>query len=122
MRRRSGAGGEPVKTRRRKAATLKRRNGSKTVLRRSSPAGQEIAQLTHELSDTREPSLRPSLPVKGLGWACPSVTTSLSSNMAGLLSSIRSPVSSPNFGLSCRARERPLSSLENACEPARSRG
>ena len=29
-------------------------------------------------------SLRPSLPVKGLGWACPLVTTSSSSNMAGL--------------------------------------
>ena len=29
-------------------------------------------------------SLRQSLPVKGLGWACPSVTTSSSSNMAGL--------------------------------------
>jgi hypothetical protein len=42
-------------------------------------------------------------------------------NMAGLLRSIRSPVLSPNFGSFCRVRVRPLSSQENACEPARSR-
>jgi hypothetical protein len=56
MRRRSGTSDETVIAQRRKAATLKRRNGPKTVLRRSSPAGQEskIAQLTHELSDARE--------------------------------------------------------------------
>jgi glycerol uptake facilitator-like aquaporin len=35
---------------------------------------------------------------------------------------VRSPASSPNFGLFCRVRVRPLSSQENACEPTRSRG
>ena len=61
-------------------------------------------------------------PGKGLGWACPSVTTSSSSNTAGLSRSIRSPANSPNFGSFCRARGRPLSSRENAREPAHSRG
>ena len=54
MRRRSRAGGEPVKTRRRKAATLKRRNGPKAVRRRGgSAAGQEtkVARLTRELNE-----------------------------------------------------------------------
>jgi two-component system, NtrC family, sensor kinase len=57
MRRRSGAGGEPVKTRRRKAATLKRRNGPKTARRRSSTTAKhksEIARLTRELSEALE--------------------------------------------------------------------
>ena len=67
-------------------------------------------------------SLRPSRPVKGLGLACPLVTTLSSSSMTGLLRSIRSPVSSPNSGSFCRERVRLLSSQENACEPARSRG
>ena len=49
MRRRSGAGGEPVKTRRRKAMTLKRRNAPKAV-RSSSDATHEteVARLTRE--------------------------------------------------------------------------
>ena len=53
MKRRSGAGREPVRARRRKAATLKRRNGSKTLRRRgSSAADQEtkVALLTRELT------------------------------------------------------------------------
>ena len=57
MRRRSSAGGEPVKTRRRKVAALKRRNGPKTVRSRRSPAvGQEakVAQLTSELQTSEE--------------------------------------------------------------------
>jgi two-component system, NtrC family, sensor kinase len=57
MRRRSRAGGEPVKARRRKAATLKRRNAPKTVRRRvSSSAGQEteVARLTRELNQALE--------------------------------------------------------------------
>ena len=51
MRRRSGAGGEPVKSRRRKTATLKRRNAPKAVRNRgASIAGQEtvVARLTRE--------------------------------------------------------------------------
>ena len=51
MRRRSGAGGEPVKTRRRKAATLKRGIAPKAVRRRSSSAASQetkVAQLTRE--------------------------------------------------------------------------
>ena len=51
MRRRSRAGGEPVKTRRRKAVTLKRGNAPKTVRRRSSSAASqetEVARLTRE--------------------------------------------------------------------------
>ena len=54
---RSGAGGKPVKARRRKAVTLKRRNGSKTVRRRgSSAAGQEtkVARLARELNEALE--------------------------------------------------------------------
>ena len=54
MRRRSRAGGEPVKTRRRKAAPLKRRNAPKAVRRRSSSAaGREtkVARLTRELRE-----------------------------------------------------------------------
>jgi GAF domain-containing protein len=57
MRRRSRAGGEPVKTRRRKAATPKRRNGPKTARRRSSTTAKhksEIARLTRELSEALE--------------------------------------------------------------------
>jgi hypothetical protein len=41
MRRRSRAGGEPVKTRRRKTATLKRRNAPKAGVRRSSAAADQ---------------------------------------------------------------------------------
>ena len=41
MRRRSTAGGEPVKTRRRKAVTLKRRNAPKAGVRRSSSAADK---------------------------------------------------------------------------------
>jgi two-component system, NtrC family, sensor kinase len=50
MRRRSRAGGEPVKTRRRKATTLKARHSS------PSASGQktEVARLTHELIEARE--------------------------------------------------------------------
>ena len=51
MRRRSRPGGDPVKTRRHKAATLKRRNAPKVVRNRgASIAGQEtvVARLTQE--------------------------------------------------------------------------
>jgi hypothetical protein len=53
MKRRSRAVGEPVKARRRKAVTLKRRNGPKAVRRRScSSVGQKTkVALTRELSD-----------------------------------------------------------------------
>jgi GAF domain-containing protein len=57
VRRRSRPGGEPVKARRRKAATLKRRNVPKTVRRRgSSAAGQEtkVARLARELNEVLE--------------------------------------------------------------------
>jgi hypothetical protein len=57
MRRRSRAGGELVKTRRRKAATLKRRNGPKTVRRRSSSDAiqeTEVARLRRELNEALE--------------------------------------------------------------------
>ena len=51
MKRRSRAVGEPVKARRRKAVTLKRRNGLKTVRRRGSSAAslhKKVAVLTRE--------------------------------------------------------------------------
>ena len=55
MRRRSGIGGGPVKTRRRKAVTVKRRNAPKSAGRRSSSsaASQEtkVARLTRELKE-----------------------------------------------------------------------
>jgi hypothetical protein len=54
MRRRSRASGEPLKTRRHKAATLKRRDAPKAVgRRRSSAAGHEteVARLTRELNE-----------------------------------------------------------------------
>jgi signal transduction histidine kinase len=54
---RSSAGGKPNETRRRKAATLKRRDRLKTVRRRRrSSAGleTEVARLTQELNEARE--------------------------------------------------------------------
>ncbi len=57
VRRRSKAGGKPVKTRRRKAVTLKRRNAPKAVHRRSSSAASldtEVARLTRELNEALE--------------------------------------------------------------------
>ena len=56
MRRRSSAGGEPVKTRRRKAITLKRRNAPKAVRRSSSDATHqtEIAQVIRERDEALE--------------------------------------------------------------------
>ena len=57
MRRRSRAGGEPVKAQRHKAATLKRRSGPKTVRRGSSSAAgeeTEVARLTRELNELSE--------------------------------------------------------------------
>src|SRR5271166_5972884 len=57
MRRRSRAGGEPVKTRRRKTVTLKRRNAPKVAHHRESSAvgrETEVARLTKELREARE--------------------------------------------------------------------
>ena len=56
MRRRSRAGGEPVKTRRRKAMTLKRGNAPKVVRRRNpSAAGRkQRSRVTRELHDALE--------------------------------------------------------------------
>src|ERR1700686_5125340 len=57
MRRRSRAGGEPVKARGRKAVKVKHRDRPKTVPRRSSSvAGQEteVARLTRELNESLE--------------------------------------------------------------------
>ena len=57
MRRRSRAGGEQVKTRRRKAATLKRRNAPKAVRPRGSSAGgseTKVARLTNVLNEARQ--------------------------------------------------------------------
>jgi two-component system, NtrC family, sensor kinase len=56
MRRRSGTSGEPAKARRRKAATLKRRNAPKGVRHRSSAGGQEtkVAMLARELNEALE--------------------------------------------------------------------
>ena len=53
MRRRSRAGGEPIKTRRRKTVTLKRRNAPKAVRRRSPSATEtKVARLTRELQES----------------------------------------------------------------------
>ena len=57
MRRRSRVGGEPVKTRRRKAVTAKRRNAPKSARRRSSSAAglePKVARLTRELNEAFE--------------------------------------------------------------------
>jgi GAF domain-containing protein len=57
MKRRSRAGGETVKTRRRKAMTLKRRNAPKAVRPRSSSAASKetkVAQLARELNEAVE--------------------------------------------------------------------
>ena len=57
MKRRSRAGGKPVKTRRRKAATPKRRKAPKAVRRHSSSAANletKVARLTRELRDALE--------------------------------------------------------------------
>ena len=57
MRRRSGAGGKPIKTRRRKAITLKRGIAPKTVRPRSSSAAslhKQVALLTRERDEALE--------------------------------------------------------------------
>ena len=54
MRRRSRAGGEPIKTRRRKAMTLKRGIAPKAARRRSSSLTEKVAQLTRELLEALE--------------------------------------------------------------------
>ena len=56
MRRRSRAGGEPVKTRRHKSAARKRGNAPKAGVSGSPPAGQEtkVARLTRELNEALE--------------------------------------------------------------------
>ena len=56
MRRRSRAGGEPVKTRRHKAVPRKRGNAPKASVRGSPPAGQEteVERLRSELHEARE--------------------------------------------------------------------
>jgi hypothetical protein len=53
MRRRSKAGGEPAKSRRRKTVTLKRRNAPKATRRQSSSAPQTpVARLTRQLQES----------------------------------------------------------------------
>ena len=56
MRRRSRAGGEPVKARRRKTAARKRGNAAKAARHHSPPASQEteVARLTRELHEAQE--------------------------------------------------------------------
>ena len=57
MRRRSKAGGEPAKSRRRKTVTPKRRNGPKAVRGRSASAVSlqaKVARLTHERDEALE--------------------------------------------------------------------
>ena len=57
MRRRSKAGGKPVKTRRRKTAKLKPRDALKAAFRRSSSVASldtEVGRLTRELDDALE--------------------------------------------------------------------
>jgi two-component system, NtrC family, sensor kinase len=55
MRRRSRAGGEPVKTRHRKTVTLKRRNAPKAMRRRPANLRKQLDDRTRELDDrTRE--------------------------------------------------------------------
>ena len=57
MKRRSRAGGEPAKARRRKTVTLKHRNASKAAPRPGSSATSpdtEVARLTRELNEARE--------------------------------------------------------------------
>ena len=57
MKRRSRVGGKPVETRRRKAATSKRRNAPKVVRRHNSSAADQetkVARLTRELHEALE--------------------------------------------------------------------
>jgi hypothetical protein len=57
MRRRSRAGGEPGKSRRRKRVTLKRGNAPKVARHRESPAAdmnKKVARLTRELNEALE--------------------------------------------------------------------
>ena len=63
MRRRSRAGGEPVKTRRDKTATLKRRNAPKTVRRRGlsiAKLQEQLDRRTRELSEALEQQIATS--------------------------------------------------------------
>src|ERR1700693_4311679 len=54
MRRRSRAGGEPIKTRRRKAATLKRRNAPKALHGRGPSISELQEQLEHRTRELHE--------------------------------------------------------------------
>jgi len=54
MRRRSRAGGKPVKTRRRKTVTPKRRNASKTLSSSAPIQDAEVARLTRERDEAPE--------------------------------------------------------------------
>ena len=54
MRRRSREGGEPIKTRRRKAMTLKRGNAPKAVRGRSLSAVDSQEQLDHQTRELHE--------------------------------------------------------------------
>ena len=57
MKRRSSVGGEPAKTRRRKAVTAKRRKELKSAGRSNSSAADqeaEVARLTRKLTEARE--------------------------------------------------------------------
>ena len=109
----NGGNYEPLLLLRPRTSATVSKSGSATTA--PAPAGGEGEAIQSH-------SLRQSLRVKGLDWACPLVTTSLLSNMAGPLRSIRSPATSPNLGSFSRAPGHPLSSRENACEPACSRG
>ena len=54
MKRRSRAGGKPIKRRRRKAAKTKRRDASKTASSSAPVQDAEVARLTRELNEARE--------------------------------------------------------------------
>src|SRR6201993_5343040 len=68
------------------------------------------------------PSSQPSQPEKALALAFQSLTTSLSSNIRGLLKSIRCPESSPRSELFCREPRRLSLTSEDGRNPWRDQG
>ena len=71
MKRRSRAGGEPVKTRRPRTATAKRRNARHAARRRGSAAAapeSELARLTRELHEAQEQQTATGEILKSISW------------------------------------------------------
>ena len=96
MKRRSRAGGEPIKGRRRKTPEPKRRNAPKDVARsKSSSAGEEteVARLTRELNEALEQQTATSEVL-----ASSARPTAILSQFSGMLAERQSRICEAEFG------------------------